>query len=59
MMIEINLAIVTDVTWCLRQATYTVEGDGLLSVITSDVLMRTQRELNLSGEVWIGPRSTG
>ena len=42
------MAVVIDVTKPLREATYTLEGDGPLAQITSDIINRTALLLNLS-----------
>jgi hypothetical protein len=53
-LIKMNLAIVTDVTKPIREATYILEGDGSLSVILTDFLNRTNYELEMRGVQWIG-----
>ena len=42
------MAVVIDITKPLREATYTLEGDGPLALITSDIINRTALLLNLS-----------
>ena len=47
-MIKVEMAVVIDVTKPLREATYTLEGDGPLALITADIINRTALSLNLS-----------
>ena len=47
-MIKVEMAVVIDVTKPLREAAYTLEGDGPLALITADIINRTALSLNLS-----------
>ena len=47
-MIKVEMAVVVDVTKPLREATYALEGDGPLALITADIINRTALSLNLS-----------
>ena len=40
-MIKVEMAVVTDVPKPLQEATHTLEGDGLLALIITDIINRT------------------
>ena len=50
-MIKVEMAVVIVVTKPLQEATYTLEGDGPLVLIITDIINRTTPLLNLSQQI--------